>query len=286
MTLTEHESSEIAAANASGKPTVVFVHGLWLLSSSWDRWRRLFEDAGYATIAPGWPDDPASVDEARENPEVFAHKMVQGVTDHYLEAIAQLSAKPAVVGHSFGGLIAQKIAGESVASVTVAIDPAPFRGVLPLPVSSLKSAFPVLGNPTNSGKAVSLTLEEFKYGWANALSDEEAVQLHEEFHVAAPGAPLFEAASANLNPFSHVKVKTKKAEDRGPLLLISGEKDHTVPWAITNSSYKRQARNDAVTEITEIADRGHSLTIDHGWQEVAQTALDFVARFAPVQPSA
>ena len=210
--------------------------------------------------------------------------MVQGVTDHYLEAIAQLTTKPAVVGHSFGGLIAQKIAGESVASVTVAIDPAPFRGVLPLPASSLKSAFPVLGNPANSGRAVTLTLDEFTYGWANALSAEEAKQLHDEFHVAAPGAPLFEAASANLNPFSKVKVKTKKAEDRGPLLLISGEKDHTVPWAITNSSYKRQKRNDAITEITEIPDRGHSLTIDHGWQEVAQTALDFVRKHGPATP--
>ena len=281
MTLTDHEKSEIDQVNASGKQPVVFVHGLWLLSSSWDRWRRLFEDAGYSTLAPGWPDDPETVTDARDNPEVFAHKMVQGVTDHYLEAIAGLSTKPAVVGHSFGGLIAQKIAGESVAAVTVAIDPAPFRGVLPLPISSLKSAFPVLGNPANSGRAVTLTLDEFKYGWANALSDEEAKQLHDEFHVAAPGAPLFEAASANLNPFSEVKVKTKKAEDRGPLLLISGEKDHTVPWAITNSSYKRQKRNEALTEITEIPDRGHSLTIDHGWQEVAQTALDFVQKNGP-----
>ncbi|GAA4698776.1 alpha/beta hydrolase [Nocardioides conyzicola] len=280
-TLTDNELAEIEVANSSGKQPVVFVHGLWLLSSSWDRWRELFEEAGYATIAPGWPDDPESITEAREHPEVFAHKMVQGVTDHYLAAIARLSTKPAVVGHSFGGLIAQKIAGESVSAVTVAIDPAPFRGVLPLPVSSLKSAFPVLGNPANSGKAVTLTLEEFTYGWANALDDDEAQQLYTEYHVAAPGAPLFEAASANLNPFSQVKVKTKKAEDRGPLLLISGEKDHTVPWAITNSSYKRQKRNDALTEIVEIKDRGHSLTIDHGWREVAQTALDFVQKHGP-----
>jgi non-heme chloroperoxidase len=283
-TLTDNELAEIEVANASAKQPVVFVHGLWLLSSSWDRWRELFESAGYATIAPGWPDDPASVTEAREHPEVFAHKMVQGVADHYLAAIARLTTKPAVVGHSFGGLIAQKVAGESVSAVTVAIDPAPFQGVLPLPISALKSAFPVLGNPANSGKAVTLTLDEFKYGWANALSDEEAEQLYTEYHVAAPGAPLFEAASANLNPFSDVKVKTKKAEDRGPMLLISGEKDHTVPWAITHSSFKRQERNDALTEIVEMPDRGHSLTIDHGWQEVAQTSLDFVARFAP--PSA
>ena len=284
-TLTDTERAEIDAANSSGKQPVVFVHGLWLLSSSWDPWRRFFEAAGYATLAPSWPDDPETITEARDHPEVFAHKMVQGVTDHYLAAIAELTTKPAVIGHSFGGLIAQKIAGESASAVTVAIDPAPFRGVLPLPASSLKSAFPVLGNPANAKRAVTLTLDEFKYGWANALDDDEAKALYDEFHVAAPGAPLFEAASANLNPFSQVKVKTKKAADRGPLLLISGEKDHTVPWAITNSSYKRQKRNDAVTEITELPDRGHSLTIDHGWQEVAQTALDFIGRFVPAKPS-
>ncbi len=279
--LTTAEQAEIEAANASGKPVVVFVHGLWLLSSSWDRWRRLFEEAGYATIAPGWPDDPASVEEAREHPEVFARKMVRAVTDHYLAAIAGLTAKPAVVGHSFGGLIAQKIAGESASAVTVAIDPAPFRGVLPLPVSSLKSAAPVLANPANAGRAVALTFEQFSYGWANNLPEDEARALYEEFHVAAPGVPLFQAASANLNPFSEVKVKTKKAESRGPLLLISGEKDNTVPWAITNSSFKRQRRNPDLTEIVEMPERGHSLTIDHGWEDVAQTALDFVAKHWP-----
>ena len=279
--LTSTEQAEIAAANASGKPTVVFVHGLWLLSSSWDRWRRLFEAAGYATIAPGWPDDPATVAEARENPEVFAHKKVGAVTDHYLAAIAGLTVEPAVVGHSFGGLIAQKIAGEGASAVTVAIDPAPFRGVLPLPVSALKSAAPVLANPANTKRAITLTFEQFRFGWANALPEDEARALFDDYHVAAPGAPLFQAASANLNPFSEATVKTKEAEDRGPLLLISGEKDNTVPWAITNASFKRQQRNPDLTEIVELPERGHSLTIDHGWQEVAQTALDFVTRHGP-----
>ena len=274
-TLNERERTEVERANASGRQPVVFVHGLWLLASSWDRWRRVFEDAGYATVAPGWPDDPETVEAARKNPETFAHKMVQQVTDHYHDAIQQLEIAPAVVGHSFGGLIAQKLAGEGASVATVAIDPAPFRGVLPLPVSSLKSAAPVLANPANVGRAVSLTFEQFTYGWANALPEDEARQLYEEFHVAAAGVPLFQAAAANLNPFTEAKVDTKNPQ-RGPLLIISGEKDNTVPWAIANASFKRQQHNPGLTEIVELPDRGHSLVIDHGWAEVAETALAFV----------
>jgi pimeloyl-ACP methyl ester carboxylesterase len=276
-TLTEREQHEIERANELGLPPVVFVHGLWLLSSSWDRWRTLFEENGYAGVAPGWPDDPDSVEEARKDPQVFARKMVKQVTDHYLEAIAALERKPAVVGHSFGGLIAQRIAGVGASAVTVAIDPAPFRGVLPLPISSLKSAAPVLSNPANLGRAVSLTFEQFSFGWANALPEEEARALYEEFHVPASGVPLFQAATANLNPFTEVKVDTRNPE-RGPLLIISGEKDNTVPWAIANASYKQQAKNLSATEIVEMPDRGHALTIDHGWQDVAQKALEFVKR--------
>ena len=277
-TLTENDHRQIAEANASGNIPVVFVHGLWLLPSSWDNWRALFDDNGYASIAPGWPGDPATVEEARANPEVFAGKMVQGVTDHYLEVIDALDQAPAVIGHSFGGLIAQKIAGEGVAAVTVSIDNAPFQGVLPLPVSALKSAAPVLTNPTNYGKAVSLTLEQFTYGWANLLDEDEAKHLWETYHVPAPGAPLFEAAVANFNPFSQTKVDSKNPE-RGPLLLISGQGDNTVPWAIMEATYNLQAKNVGVTEITKIANRGHSLTIDHGWREVADTALAFVQAY-------
>ena len=280
-TLSSSEISEIEKANASGAQPVVFIHGLWLLASSWDRWRRLFEDAGYASVAPGWPDDPASVAEARANPDVFARKMVQAVTDHYLEAIGRLTIKPAVIGHSFGGLIAQKIAGEEASAVTVSIDPAPGRGVLPLPTSALKAGSPVLGNPANARRAVTLTFEEFQYGWTNALDEAEARELYEEFHVAASGVPIFQAAVANLNPFSETKVHFD-AERRGPLLVVSGEQDHTVPNSIAHAAYKKHLKNESVTEFVEMAGRGHSLTIDHGWQEVAQTSLDFVTRFAPV----
>jgi pimeloyl-ACP methyl ester carboxylesterase len=276
--ITEREAKEIDEANASGRTPTVFIHGLWLLPSSWDRWAAVFEEAGYAALTPSWPDDPETVEQARENPAVFAKKTVGQVADHTAEVIGKLTKKPAVVGHSFGGLLGQIIAGRGLSAATVAIDPAPFRGVLPLPISSLRSAMPVLANPANWGRAVSLTFDQFRYGWANALSEEEAKQLYDTFHVAAPGAPLFQAATANLNPWTEVKVDTKNP-DRGPLLIVDGEKDHTVPWAIANASYKQQQRNPGVTEIVQIPNRGHALTVDGGWREVADKALAFVKQF-------
>jgi pimeloyl-ACP methyl ester carboxylesterase len=272
-------AEQIERANALALQPVVFIHGLWLLPSSWDRWAEVFEQAGYAPLTPGWPDDPETVEQANANPEVFAGKSVGQVADSYAEVIRQLDKKPAVIGHSFGGLMAQIVAGRGLSAVSVAIDPAPFRGVLPLPISALKSASPVLMNPANRGRAVSLTYEQFRFGWANALSEDEARELHETYSVPAPGKPLFQAATANLNPWTEAKVDSRNPE-RGPLLIISGEKDNTVPWAIANASFKKQKRNDAVTEIVEIPNRGHALTIDSGWREVADTALGFVKRFA------
>ena len=277
-TITEHELAQCEQANQSGRTPVVFVHGLWLLPSSWDRWVALFEEAGYVAMTPGWPDDPDTVEEAAERPEVFAGKSIEQVADHFETIIGGLERKPAVVGHSFGGLLTQILAGRGLSAVSVAIDPAPFRGVLPLPISSLKSAFPVLGNPANRNRAVPLTYEQFRYAFANEVSEDEAKELFNTYAVPGAGTPLFQAAAANLNPWTEVKVKTK-AEGRGPLLIISGEKDHTVPWAIANASYKKQRRNEAVTEIVEMKGRGHSLTIDAGWREVADTALTFVQRF-------
>ncbi len=276
-TLTDTEISEIEKANASGLQPVVFIHGLWLLSSSWAPWRALFEENGFSAIAPGWPDDPESVEEARKDPDVFAHKMVKQVTDHYLEAIDALTLAPAVVGHSFGGLIAQKIAGTGASEATVAIDPAPFQGVLPLPVSSLKSSAPVLANPLNFGKAVALTLEQFTFGWANNLDAAEAEELYTKYHVAASGVPLFQAATANFNPFTETKVDSKNPA-RGPLLIIAGERDNTVPPAMTEAAYKIQSKNPGTTEYLVIPGRGHSLTIDSGWKEVADETLVFLTK--------
>ena len=271
-------ANEIERANATGLTPVVFIHGLWLLPSSWDRWAEVFEKAGYTALTPGWPDDPETVAEAKAHPEVFAHKTVGQVADHYSEVIGRLKKKPAVIGHSFGGLITQIVAGRGLSAASVAIDPAPFRGVLPLPISALKSASPVLGNPANRNRAVPLTYDQFRYGFANAVSEDEAKELYETFAVPASGAPIFQAAAANLNPWTEAKVDTKNPE-RGPLLIIEGEKDHTVPRAIANASYKLQKRNQGVTEIVEMPNRGHALVIDSGWREVADKTLAFVQRF-------
>ncbi|WP_433796590.1 alpha/beta hydrolase [Actinoplanes sp. CA-252034] len=270
--------AQIDAANASGKPPVVFIHGLWLLPSSWQRWARLFADAGYAPVVPGWPDDPDTVEEAHAHPEVFANKSVGQVADHFGDLIGRLGRRPAVVGHSFGGLIAQISAGRGLSAASVAIDPAPFRGVLPLPISALRVAGAVIGNPANYHRAVPLTYDQFRYGFANAVSEQEARELYATYAVPASGEPLFQAATANLNPWTEVKVDTGNP-DRGPLLIISGEQDHTVPWSIANASYRRQKENPGITEIVTIPGRGHSLTIDGGWHEVAGKALDFVRRF-------
>src|SRR5580765_2289933 len=277
------DEQQVEEANATGLMPVVFVHGLWLLPSSWDRWAKVFDEAGYTALTPKWPDDPDTVADANEHPEVFARKTVGQVADHFADVIGKLDKKPAVIGHSFGGLLTQMIAGRGLSAVSVAIDPAPFRGVLPLPISALKSAAPVLSNPANRHRAVPLTFDQFRFGFANAVSEDEAKELYETYAVPAPGAPLFQAASANLNPWTEAKVDTKNPE-RGPLLIISGEKDNTVPWSIANASYKKQSRNEAVTEIVELPNRGHALTVDSGWREVADTALAFVHRFVPGAP--
>ncbi|OLC30342.1 MAG: alpha/beta hydrolase [Armatimonadetes bacterium 13_1_40CM_64_14] len=277
-TIIDHEAEQVRRANATERQPVVFVHGLWLLPSSWDRWAMVFEEAGYTALTPGWPDDPETVNEAKMKPEAFAHKTIGQVVDHFDEIIQGLERKPALIGHSFGGLLAQILAGRGRAAATVAIDPAPFRGVLPLPLSSLKSAWPVIGNPANRNRAIPLTFDQFRFAFANAVSEEEAKQLYATFAVPASGVPLFQAAAANLNPWTEAKVDTENPA-RGPLLIISGEMDNTVPWAIADASFKLQQRNKAVTEIVKIPNRGHALTIDSGWREVANTALAFVKRF-------
>jgi non-heme chloroperoxidase len=278
-TIIEHEFNECDRVNATGRQPVVFIHGLWLLPSSWDRWAEAFDEAGYVAMTPGWPDDPDTVEEARAHPEVFAGKTIGQVADHYAAIIDRLDRKPAVIGHSFGGLLTQIIAGRGLSAVSVAIDPAPFRGVLPLPISSLKSSSPVLRNPANRNRAVPLTYDQFRFAFGNAVDEAEAKELYETYSVPTAGKPLFQAAAANLNPWTEAKVDTDNPE-RGPLLIISGENDNTVPWAIANASYGQQKDNPGVTEIVEIKGRGHSLTIDHGWREVADTALAFVKRFA------
>ena len=250
---------------------VVFIHGLWLHATSWTPWVELFRASGYDPQAPGWPGVPDTVEDARENPDSIADHGIDDVVSHYAGLIGGLDAKPILVGHSFGGMIAQKLLGQDLAAAAVAVDAAQIKGVLPLPLSSLRVTFPVFKNPANRHKAVSLTAEQFRYGFGNAIPEAESDELYGKWAIPAPGKPLFEAAAANFNPHSPAKVDT--AAVRGPLLLIMGGKDHTVPEAITKSTLKQYRHSDAVTDIKEFPDRAHSLTIDHGWRDVADTAL-------------
>jgi pimeloyl-ACP methyl ester carboxylesterase len=258
----------------SGQP-VVFIHGLWLHATSWNGWIEFFDAAGYEASAPGWPGDPDTVAEAREHPDRIADHGIDDVVSHYAEIIAALPTKPILIGHSFGGMIAQRLLGEDRVIAAVAIDAAQIKGVLPLPLSALRATLPVFKNPANKRRAVSLTPEQFRFAFGNALTDEESDELFERWTIPAPGRPLFEAAAANFNPHSPAKVDTDNS-DRGPLLLIMGGKDHTVPEAVTKATLKQYRHSEATTDILEFADRAHSLTIDHGWRDVAQASLDWL----------
>ena len=256
---------------------VIFIHGLWLHANSWDPWVDLFAREGYQPLAPGWPGDSATVAESRENPESIADYGVNDVVDHFAGIIADLPDRPILVGHSFGGMIAQKLLGQDLAVAVVAIDAAQIKGVLPLPLSALRATLPVFKNPANKHKAVMLTPEQFRYAFGNALSDEESDTLYQRWTIPAPGRPLFEAASANFNPHASTKVDTRNSS-RGPLLLISGGKDHTVPESVVRATVAQYRHSEAVTNVVDFPDRGHSLTIDSGWQAVATTALDWLRR--------
>ena len=284
-TITDREAAQIERANASSATPVVFVHGLWLLPSSWERWTSLFEEAGFVALTPGWPDDPETVIEARKHPEVFAGKGITEIADYQEAIIERLHRKPVIIGHSFGGLLTMILAGRGLAAASIAISPAPFRGVLPLPFSALRTAGVALRNPANWNRAVPLTYEQFRYSFANVVGEDEAKELYLGYSVAGAGEPLFQAATANINPWSEAKVDSGNPE-RGPMLVVSADSDHTVPWAIANASYKRQKRNQGVTEIVKMPGRGHSLTIDAGWREVAETSLEFAQRFTALDLTA
>jgi pimeloyl-ACP methyl ester carboxylesterase len=260
----------------TGTP-VVFIHGLWLHATSWASWSELFREAGYDPIAPGWPGDPDTVEAARANPDSIADHGIDDVTRHYQAIIDTLPSRPILIGHSFGGMIAEKLLGLDYGAAAIGIDAAQIKGVLPLPLSALHSTLPVFKNPANKHRAVSLTAEQFRYSFGNAVSEEESNALYGRWAIPAPGKPLFEAAAANFSLHSPAKVNTDN-EGRGPLLLIMGGQDHTVPEAITKATVKQYRHSSAITELEEFSDRGHSLTIDSGWREVADVCLAWLAK--------
>ena len=256
----------------SARTPVIFIHGLWLHASSWTPWLELFREAGYEAAAPGWPGIPETVELARANPDSIAGRGIDDVTGHYARIIDGLPERPVLIGHSFGGMIAEKLLGMDYGAAAIGIDAAQIKGVLPLPLSALRSTLPVFKDPASKHKAVSLTAGQFRYSFGNALSEQESDELYTRWAIPAPGKPLFEAAGANFSLHSPAKVATGN-EDRGPLLLIMGGQDHTVPEAITKSTLKQYRHSSAVTDLEEFADRGHSLTIDSGWREVAGSCL-------------
>ena len=256
---------------------VIFIHGLWLHATSWEPWIELFRQVGYEPSAPSWPGDLDSVEETRANPDSIAGHGIDDVVTHYSKIIEGLAAKPILIGHSFGGMIAQKLLGLDLAAAAIAIDAAQIKGVLPVPLSALRAALPVFKNPANRHKAVSLTAEQFRYAFGNAISEQESQELFDRWTIPAPGQPLFEAATANFNPHSPAKVDTAN-EMRGPLLLITGGRDHTVPEAVTRATLKQYRHSDAITDLLEFPDRAHSLTIDHGWREVADACLTWLKK--------
>lgn len=256
---------------------VLFIHGLWLHATSWGAWQTMFQDAGYDPQAPGWPGDGATVQASRDNPEAIGDHGIDDVVAHFAGIIDGLAEPPILIGHSFGGMIAQKLLGQDRARAAVAIDAAQIKGVLPVPLSALRATLPVFKNPANRHRAVSLTAQQFRFAFGNAVSREESDRLFEQWTIPAPGRPLFEAAAANFNPHSAAKVDTDN-HSRGPLLLITSGKDHTVPESVTRSTLKQYRHSDAVTDITSFADRGHSLVVDSGWREVADTCVTWLQK--------
>jgi len=255
---------------------VIFIHGLWIHSSAWQPWLDLFESHGYSVSAPGWPGDGPTVAETRDNPDALNDVGITEIVDHYAGLIGTPEVKPIVVGHSFGGLIAQELLANGVVAAAVAIDPAGIKGVKAVPFAQLKSGFPVLGNPANRHRTVSLTAKQFKYAFGNMLTEEESDALHAAWTIPGPGKPLFQDAGANFSRHSPAAVDTHKA-DRGPLLLTSGTEDHTVPLKVTEEVFALYADSPAVTEFHKFEGRGHSLTLDSGWKDVADVALEWFA---------
>ena len=261
--------------DSTNKMPLVFIHGLWLHAQSWDKWVAFFRENGYDAVAAGWPGDSASTAATRSNAGALAGYGVSEIAEHIAEQLKQFEKKPILIGHSFGGMLAQNLLGRDLAAAAIAIDPAPIKGVPELPISTLKSSLPVLGNPFNFKRAVSLTEPQFRFAFTNAVSEQEARQLYATYAMPAPARPLFQAATATFNPNAATKVNVANAT-RGPLLLIAGAEDHTVPPVLVKSTLKAYRKSAAVTELKEFPGRGHSLTIDSGWRELAEYCLQWL----------
>ena len=230
--------------------TIVLIHGLWLTPRSWEGWKARFEERGHKVLAPAWPRMAGEVEEIRRDPSVLNGLGVTEIVDHYDRIVRGLGAPPVIMGHSFGGLVTELLLDRGLGAAGVALSPAPVKGVLRLPPAQIRTAFPVLGNPTNKNKTVGLTPNQFRYAFTNTMSDEDAQAAYERYQVPGPGRVLFQAAFANFNPRAVTKVDFHK-DDRPPLLVVGNGADHTVPASVSKEAATRLGKSRAVVDYKE-----------------------------------
>ena len=257
----------------SEKPhPIVFIHGPWIHASSWQPWQDYFRAHGYTTYAPGWPGEHDDVEQTRAHPRAVADVGVDDVVTHYAAIVDGLAAPPILVGHSFGGMIAEKLLGRDGAVAAIAIDAPRIKGVLRAPLWAIRAALPVLKNPADHYRAISMTREQFRYSFAHTVSATESDELFDRWTIPAPGRPLVDT---ELTPFTADATAAWATDnpDRGPLLLAMVGRNGSVPEAITKATYGLHGDPIAVTDLMEFEDRGHSLAIDAGWPEVADACL-------------
>jgi pimeloyl-ACP methyl ester carboxylesterase len=265
--------------NTEIKPPIVLIHGLWLTPRAWERWIERYTQLGHQVLAPAWPGMEIEVEALRKNPEVMNGLGVTEVADFYETVIREQARPPVIVGHSFGGLITQFLLDRGLGVAGVAIHPAPIQGVLRLPLSSLRSAFPVLSNPVNRSRTVALSAEQFHYAFANTLTAQESEEIYQRYHVPAPGRPLFQAATANLRRHPATRVDVRN-DTRAPLLLIAGGADHTVPVTLVRATYQRYRKSRAVTDYQEFARMPHFALGAPQWERVADHVVRWAERHA------
>ena len=260
---------------AESRPTpVLFIHGLWVHSDAWRPWVDLYTAAGYQPIVEGWPGDRDTVAATRAQPTGLNNVGIDAITKKYAALIETLDAQPIVVGHSFGGLVAQKLLAQGLAAKAIAIDPGPIKGVTKLPFAQIRTALPVIKSKKNRASTVALSERQFRFGFANAVSKAEATDLWTKWSIPGPGRPLFEATEAKKDPNSPTAVDTT-FPSRGPLLIIGGGKDHTVPEVVSRQAFELY-NTPAPTAYKVFPDRGHSLVFDSGWRTVADYTLEWL----------
>jgi pimeloyl-ACP methyl ester carboxylesterase len=273
----------VEAAGTDRTP-LMFIHGAWLSSQSWENFSKYFGERGFAVSAPEWPRKHGDVGELREATDELEGLGLTEIVDHYEAQIRALGKPPVLIGHSFGGLIVELLLDRGLGRAGVAMSPAPPKGILILPFSSLKAAAPALAHPSKRHGVVPLTLEEFTYGFVNTFSPEDAAAAYEKYAVPETGQIFYEAGFANFHLHPPTEVHFKK-DERAPLLIVGAEKDHTVPASLAKKQYEKYEDSDAQTDYIEFPDRPHLMMAAEGWEEIAagiESWLDSVLAVSPV----